>query len=193
MFRASSEIAVATTAVSVDGNPHCDASSRPFCRAATTSESQSIETRTSSAMSSDLLIASLALAVEIREAFLQVQRRGHALQGEAELDHREGDLRLDTDDDGLGAAQPDHVRHVPERPGGERVDHVERGDVHDDATGADLADLEDQGIAQLLQVLVGQRRLHRRDQVGPLLEDRNLHALSPYAECATGSCIRTTL
>src|SRR5438094_7470416 len=106
MFRASSEIAVATTARSVDGNPHCDASSRPFWRAATTSESQSMETRTSSAMSANLLVPSVA--VEIREALFEVQRGRDAFQGEAQLDHREGHLRLDAHDDGLGAAQPDH-------------------------------------------------------------------------------------
>src|SRR5205807_9549606 len=136
MFRASSEIAVATTARSVDGNPHCDASSRPFWRAATTSESQSMETRTSSAMSANLLIVVLSLAAEIREALFEVQRGRDAFQGEPQLDHREGHLRLDADDDGLGAAQPDHVRHVPQRAGRERVDDVQRGDVHDDSPGA---------------------------------------------------------
>src|SRR5215470_1689708 len=137
MFRASSEIAVATTAMSVDGNPHCDASSRPFWRAATTSESQSIGTRTSSAMSPNLLL-SLGLAVEVRETLLQIERGRDTLQGEPQLDHREGHLRLDADDDGLGAAQPNHVRHVPQGAGRERVDDVERGDVHDDAPGAHL-------------------------------------------------------
>src|SRR4029077_14174595 len=179
IFRASSEIAVATTAVSVDGKPHCDASSRPFCRAETTSESQSMETRTSSAMSPDLLTVPIALTVEVGEAFLQVQRGRNTFQGEPELDHREGDLRLDADDHGLGAAQADHVGHVPQGAGRKRIDHVERGDVDDDSTRPDLADLEHQGVAQLLEVLVGQRRLHRSDQRGALLEDRNLHALAP--------------
>src|SRR5438128_10920674 len=126
MFRASSEMAVATTARSVDGNPHCDASSRPFWRAATTSVSQSMETRTSSAMSANLLIVVPPLAVEIREALFEVQRGRDAFQGEAQLDHREGHLRLDADDDGLGAAQPEHVRHVPHRGVSERSRHVQR-------------------------------------------------------------------
>src|SRR5215470_17934490 len=115
MFRASSEIAVATTAMSVDGNPHCDASSRPFWRAATTSESQSIGTRTSSAMSPDLLV-SLGLAVEVRQTLFQIQRGRDTLQGKPERHHREGHLGLDADDDGLSAAQSDHVRHVPQGP-----------------------------------------------------------------------------
>src|SRR5207253_9312685 len=138
MFRASSEMAVATTARSVDGNPHCDASSRPFWRAATTSVSQSMETRTSSAMSANFLIVVPPLAVEIREALFEVQRGRDAFQGEAQLDHREGHLRLDADDDGLGAAQPDHVRHVPLRPGRERAEQVPRGAVHDDVARAAL-------------------------------------------------------
>src|SRR5206468_10589231 len=140
MCRASSELAVAPTAMSVDGNPTWDASSRPFCRAATTSESQSIETRTSSAMGANLLV-SLRFAVEVRQAFLQIQRGRDPLEREPELDHRERHLRLDADDDGLGAAQADHVGHVPQGARRERVDHVERGDVHDDAPRADLADL----------------------------------------------------
>src|SRR5262247_1138232 len=119
MLRASSEIAVATTARSVDGKPHCDASSRPFWRAATTSESQSIGTRTSSAMSPNLLV-SLGFAVEVREALFQIEAGRDPFQGEPQLDHRKSHLRLDAHDDGLGAAQPDHVRHVPQGPGRER-------------------------------------------------------------------------
>src|SRR6266478_7938203 len=153
MFLANSEMAVATTARSVEGKPQCDASSRPFWRAETMSASESMGTRTSSAMSANLMVGALHLAVEVREALFQVQRGRDALEREPELDHRERHLGLDADDDGLGPAQPDHVGHVPQGPGGERVDHVERGDVHDDAPGADLADLQHQGVAQLLQVL----------------------------------------
>src|SRR3989441_5270854 len=36
----------------------------------------------------------------------------------------------------------------------------------------------DQGVAQLLQVLVRERGLDRRDQIRALLEDRNLHGSS---------------
>src|SRR5207249_9285424 len=84
IFLASSEIAVATTARSVEGNPHCDASCRPFWRAQTMSASQSIDTRTSSAMSADLMTGSipLAVAVKVGEALFQVQRGCHALQRE---------------------------------------------------------------------------------------------------------------
>src|SRR5438128_2125355 len=121
MFLASSEIAVATTARSVVGNPHCDAKSRPFWRAETMSASQSMDTRTSSAMSANLMARTLPLAVKVREALFQVQRGCDPLPG------------------------------------------------------PDPADRHDQRVPQLLQVLVGERGLHRRDQIGALLEDRNLH------------------
>src|SRR6267378_2915607 len=180
MFRASSEIAVATTASSVEGKPHCAANSRPFCRADTMSASVSMDTRTSSAMSAPFMLLDFPLgaAMEVLEPFLQVQRRRHTLQREPQLDHRERDLGLDADDDGLRAAQPDHVGDVAERAGRERIDHVERGDVHDDAARADLTDLIDQRVAQLLQVVVRERGLDRRDQIRPLLEDRDLHRKS---------------
>src|SRR3989441_12930794 len=179
MFLASSEIAVATTAWSVEGKPQCAASSRPFWRAATMSASQSIDTRTSSAMSANLIIGPIPLAVKVGEALFQVQRGRHALQREPQFDHREGDLRLDADDDGLRPAQPDHVGDVAQGTGGERVDHVERRHVHDDAARPDLADLPDERVAQLLQVLVRERRLNGRDQKRALLEDRNLHGPLP--------------
>src|SRR5260370_42492373 len=95
MFRASSEIAVATTASSVDGNPHCAASSCPFCRAETMSASDSIATPTSSAMSAPFMLPDLPLgaSIEVLTPFLQGQRRRDTLQGEAQLDHRERGLR----------------------------------------------------------------------------------------------------
>src|SRR2546426_9489171 len=86
MFLANSEMAVATTARSVEGKPQCDASSRPFWRAETMSASESMGTRTSSAMSANLMVGALHLAVEVREALFQVQRGRHALEREPELD-----------------------------------------------------------------------------------------------------------
>src|SRR5260370_18748095 len=117
MFRSRSEIAVATTASSVDGNPHCAASSRPFCRAETMSASDSIATRTSSAMSAPFMLPDLPLgaSIEVLKPFLQVQRRRDTLQGETQLDRRDSDLRLDAPDHGLRAAAPDHVGDVAQR------------------------------------------------------------------------------
>src|SRR5262245_21682391 len=127
MLRASSEMAVATTARSVVENPQCDASSRPFWRAATMSASQSIGTRTSSTMSAHLVARSLALAVKVGEALFQVQRGRDTLEREPELDHRERHLRLNPYDDGLSPAEPDHVGDVAEGARRERVDDVEGG------------------------------------------------------------------
>src|SRR5256885_10267959 len=107
MLRASSEIAVAITARSVVGKPHWDASSRPFWRAETMSASESMGTRTSSAMSANLMVVALRLAVKVREALFQVQRGRHALEREPELDHRQGHLPLDPHADALHATQPD--------------------------------------------------------------------------------------
>src|SRR5881409_3969848 len=100
MFLANSEMAVATTARSVEGKPQCDASSRPFWRAETMSASESMGTRTSSAMSANLMVVALHLAVKVREAIFQVQRGRHALQREPEgvataLDLEEGLAYLD--------------------------------------------------------------------------------------------------
>src|SRR5207247_5518562 len=175
MFRASSEMAVATTARSVERSPHCVANSRPFWRAVTMSASRSMGTRTSSAMSADLMFGALSLAVKVREALFQVQRGGDSLERQPQVDHGERHLRLDPYDDGLRPAEPDHVGDVAEGTSRERIDHVERGDIDDDSSGPDLADRHDQRVTELLEVLVGERRLHRRDQIGALLEDRNLH------------------
>src|SRR5712691_5182798 len=197
MFRASSEMAVATTARLVEAKPHCDANSRPFWRAETMSTSRSTGTLTSSAMSASLMmLGALPLAVKVREAFFQIERGRHALQREPLLDHREGHLRLDPHDDGLRSAQPDHVRDVTQGPGRERIDDVKRRPVHDDRPGPDLADLPDERVAQLAQVRVRERRLNGRDQIRALLEDRNLHGFSPpraYAGSVIDSRVRTTL
>src|SRR5262245_44575476 len=155
MLRANSEMAVATTARSVVENPQCDASSRPFWRAATMSASQSMGTRTSSTMS-HLLAGSPALAVKVGKAFFQVQRGRDTLEREPELDHRERHLRLNPYDDGLRSAEPDHVGDVAEGTRRERVDDVEGGDVDDHAPRAHLADRHDQRIAKLPEVLVGE-------------------------------------
>src|SRR5207245_10541035 len=117
------------TARSVEGNPHWDASSRPFWRAETMSTSRSIDTRTSSAMSANLMPGALPLPVKVGETFLEVERRRDPLPREPQLAHREGDLRLDPHDDGLRSTQPDPVRAVAQRPGRDRVDARQRRGV----------------------------------------------------------------
>src|SRR5438034_11596418 len=133
MFRASSEIAVATTARSVEGKPHWDAKPRPFWRAETMSASESIATRTSSAMSANLMPGALPLPIEVCETLFEVQRRRDPLEREPELEHREGDLRVDPDNDSLGRVPSNHVRNDTQEQRQERVDMVERRTVHDAA------------------------------------------------------------
>src|ERR1041384_6117694 len=135
MLRAISEIAAAITVWSPALKPTCSASSRPCCRALTTSTSDAMVITTSS----DMIAARLDLTVEEHESFLEVQGGRHPFQREAELHYGEGDLRLDADDHRLGAAQPRHVREIAQRPYRERVHDVERGHVHDHAAGAELS------------------------------------------------------
>src|SRR5213596_1505900 len=94
MVRAISEIAAAITVWSPLEKPASAARSRPRCRAVTTSVSAVIGIRRSSAT----VDAELRLVVEEQQAFLEIQRGGHTLEREPELDHGEGDLGLNTDD-----------------------------------------------------------------------------------------------
>ena len=64
---------------------------------------------------------------------------------------------------------------VRSRPGGERIHHVDRGDVDDDAVGAVAADPFHQVVAQPLGVGVGERGLHRGDEDGALFQDGYWH------------------
>src|SRR5262245_366727 len=179
MLRATSEIAVAMTVRSLGEKPNLDASERPSCRAVTMSAADPMET--------SLSAESLGMpggarsdgcaggCVEVGEPLLEVERGCHVLEGEPELDHGEGYLGLDAHDDRLRAPQLDHVRDRPQRADGEGVHHVEDGDVHDGALRAVLPDLLHEVVAELEQILVGERRLDRRDQVVALLEDGNAH------------------
>src|SRR5258705_189999 len=105
---AISQIAAAITVWSPALKPTSSASSRPRCRALTTSTSDAM----AMASSSDMIAARLDLTVEEHESFLKVQRGRHTFQREAELHHGESDLRLNADDHRFGAAQPRHVREI---------------------------------------------------------------------------------
>src|SRR5579859_3370844 len=116
MLRAISEIARATIVWSVLEKPIAAASSRPFCRAVTMSVSRSMVTTRGSI---DTAIAPLDGAAHVREALFEIQGRRHAVEREPELHHGQGDLRLDTDHDGLRAAEFGRVRDRAERARGE--------------------------------------------------------------------------
>src|SRR5438309_1762935 len=81
MLRAISEMAAAMTVWSPLENPASAASSRPFCRALTTSTSDVIGTSSSSATgypAPHALEALLALPIQIGEPLLEVERCGDA-------------------------------------------------------------------------------------------------------------------
>src|SRR5215210_3998281 len=99
MLRATSEIAVASSVWSVLVRSRSAASARACWRAVTTSESDSIAIRVPA---SDANVAGLLLRLQQRQALLEVERGLHVLEVHPELDHREGDLRLDPDDHRLG-------------------------------------------------------------------------------------------
>src|SRR6058998_2841557 len=118
MLRAISEMAAAMTVWSPLENPASAASSRPFCRALTTSTSAVIGTSSSSATGVtplDALAALPGLPIQEGEPLLEVERGRDPLERQAELHHRESDLGLDADDHRLSAAQPSHVRDVAQR------------------------------------------------------------------------------
>src|SRR6185436_1616781 len=91
MLRAISEMAAAMTVWSPSENPALAASSRPFCLTVTMSTSAA----TGRSDSSGTLESLLDIPFEEGQAFLQVERRRHPFQGEAQLHHREGDFGLD--------------------------------------------------------------------------------------------------
>src|SRR5581483_10037402 len=139
MLRAISEIAVASSVMSVEVKFSSDARARASRRAATTSESDAIATRSSSLTR----LALLRPFLQERHALLEVERRVDVLHANPQLHHRERHLGLDPHQHCLGAAQARHVGDVAQRARDERVHHVERGDVDDDPPRAEAPDLLD--------------------------------------------------
>ena len=78
----------------------------------------------------------------------------------AQSHHRQGDVGLDADDDGLRAAQPCDLCDGAQGVAGEGVDDVECRDVDDDAAGPVLSDLVEQVAAE------AQRAARRRVPCG---------------------------
>jgi hypothetical protein len=115
------------------------------------------------------------LSVQVSEAFLEVQRRVHAIEVQAEPHHRKSDLRLDTDNDRFRSAQSDHVGDVPQTAAGEGVHDVQSRNIHDESAGTEFAYLLHHRVPQIDEIAVGKGGLDRGDQVGTLFEDWNLH------------------
>src|SRR3954454_14550262 len=121
MLRASSEIAVAMSVASPGVKLSAVATERPVWRAVTMSRSDRMGTRISFSKCSS---ARLELAIQVGHPFFQVESSGDVLHPQSELHHRERDVGLDPDDDGLRAPQPDHLCQLLQGPGGERIHHV---------------------------------------------------------------------
>src|SRR6267154_107902 len=176
MLRASSEMAVAMSVASLIEKPVCSATARPCWRAVTMSLSDAIRICESVANASAPSVDAPGLLLQILQAFLQIERGGDVLERQSELHHREGDLRLDADDDGRGAAQADHVRDLKQGARGKRIHDVHRGNVHDDPGGSVAHHLLHQRRAQIQKVRIRQCGLDGRDEHAPLLENGYLHA-----------------
>src|SRR5260370_10670031 len=177
MFGATSEMAVAMTVWSPIVKPWAAASSRPFARAWTMSTSEAIVRRSSSATSAALP----RFGVEKRQALLEIEGGHDPFERQPQLDHGERYFRLDTHDHRLRTPEPGHVGDVPERAHGEGVHHVQRRDVDDDPAGAVLAYPRYDGLAQLREARIGERRLDRRDEIVSLLQDGDFHRASRAA------------
>src|ERR1051326_7223954 len=101
MLRETSEMAAAMSVRSAPSKPSSAASKRPFLRAVTMSASDVIGTRASFGV----MRSPLGFSIQIGQPFLEVQGGADAFERQPQLHHRKGDLGLDADDDGFGAAQ----------------------------------------------------------------------------------------
>src|SRR3954463_14660931 len=101
MLRATSEIAAAISVTSAPLKPSSSASARPRCRAVTMSVAELISVR----VSVSIYRGALRFYVQVGEALLEIQRGPHPFQRQAQLHHRERDVRLNPRNHGIGAAQ----------------------------------------------------------------------------------------
>src|SRR6185312_5515244 len=117
MFRAISEMAVATRVESVREKPSSLASARPRARAGTMSASEATSIRSVSSLI--MLTSSRHQITQQLEPFLQIERRVQGLDVELELHHSHGNVGLDADDHRLGATELGGQRDRAQRPGHE--------------------------------------------------------------------------
>src|ERR1700756_4060748 len=136
MFRATSEIAVAIKVRSLPTNPAFAANSRPSCGAVTMSAWRWTATHISTAK----VAALRGCVAQNLKALLQIQRGGHALEGQPKLDQGDRHLRLDAHDHRPGATQTRRGGNSAERARREGIHHVQRADVDDHAARAQPAD-----------------------------------------------------
>lgn len=112
--------------------------------------------------------------------FLHVQRRAYARKREAEFDERDRDRRLHADDDRLGIEHARHGGRVADHASDERIDHVERGNVDQDAARAVFHDAARQIVLQREREPVVHVDLNGDEQEPAHRENRNaFHRLKP--------------
>src|SRR5215472_10517635 len=174
MLRAISEMASAMMVCSVLEKPMPPASARPFWRAVTMSSSRSIGTWTSAGTTA----APPCEGCQVIETFFEIERRYDALEVQAQLHHGERDVWLDADNDRARTSQLGDVHDRAKGACCEGIQDVERGHVDDHPTAPVGAHLTGELVAKLDEILVGQRRLNRRDEYFALLQDRYGHGLS---------------
>src|SRR3954470_3164520 len=100
MLRATSEIAAAISVTSAPLKPISSARARPRWRAVTISVAELI----SVCVSVSIYRRALGLHVQVEKALLEIQRCPHPFQRQAQLHHRERDVRLNSHDHGFRSA-----------------------------------------------------------------------------------------
>src|ERR1051325_6308510 len=98
MLRETSEMAAVMSVMSAPSKPISVAIERPSCRAVTMSAAQVMGTCVSFA---PITTVPLAVPIQIRQAFFEVQGGADAFEHQAQLHHRKGHLGLDADNDRL--------------------------------------------------------------------------------------------
>src|SRR5277367_3091912 len=134
MLRATSEIAVAISVSSLLERRSGVAMARAFCRANRMSTSARIGTTVSMSLATNGEHSILPRAKE-GETVFQVECRRGSFQPQAELHHREGNVRLDADDDGVRSQYPHHLGNAAQRADGEGIHDVQHRHIDDDAGG----------------------------------------------------------
>src|SRR4051812_27655465 len=135
VLRASSLAAVTIFVWSTRLKPSSTARCLTAWRAPTTS-SADLTGRSSLRRTGNVAPPAVDAAAQQIHAALDVERRPYPVQRQPELHERDRDGRLHTDDHRLGVEDARHRSDVAEHAADEGIDHLERGDVDEDAFGA---------------------------------------------------------
>ena len=109
--------------------------------------------------------------VQQGKSFFQVERGEHTTEVGAQFDHGEGHVGIDTDDHRAGAAEIRHSGDVPQGPGAEGVEDVERGYVDDDSARPVAPHSVDQLVLEPEELAVVECGVDRGNEMGPLPEN----------------------